>query len=361
MNEPPGTGMAVGMEIEYWVVDSDGRLCAGEEVVASHDRISHEFVAPMIEVETPPHEDLDAVRRDLREVLEAGMAAADREGKSLVPLGTPLVNESMPAISERGRLLERLYGEGLEYAKHCAGTHVHFDKRAVPDQLNLLTALDPVLALVASSPYYDGERLAHSSRAYVYRYETGREFSRYRDLWEYTDSMNEWNARLADAYEELRALAAERGIDDATFEKHIEPENSVLTPVRLRLGSPTVEWRAPDAALPSQLLALLSDVTGAVSALEDRSLAIGGDGEPGIDEERVTIPAFEELRDLTREAIVDGRTPAVEGYLGAFGIDSQGYGPLSEEIAGEERIDRERAREIRLEYAARLREDVDAL
>lgn len=347
------------MEIEYWVVDSDGRLCAGEEVVAAHDRISHEFVAPMIEVETPPRDDLDAVRRDLREVLEAGLAAADGAGKQLVPLGTPLVSETMPAISERGRLLERLYGEGLEYAKHCAGTHVHFDKRAVPDQLNLLTALDPVLALVASSPYYDGQRLAHSSRAYVYRYETGREFSRYRDLWEYTDSMNEWNARLADAYEELRALAAEQGIDDATFERHIEPENSVLTPVRLRLGSPTVEWRAPDAALPSQLLALLSDVTGAVSALEDRSLAIGG--EPGIGEESVTVPPFEELRDLTREAIVDGRTPAVERHLDAFGIDSQEYHPISEEIADEERIDRERARELRLEYAERLREDVAAL
>lgn len=352
-------GAAVGMEIEYWVVDSDGRLCSGEEIVASHERICHEFVAPMIEFETPPGEDLDAVRRDLREVLEAGVAAADRAEKQLVPLGTPLVSETMPATSERGKLLEHLYGDGLEYAKHCAGTHVHFDKRAVPNQLNLLTALDPVLALVASSPYYDGRRLAHSSRAYVYRYETGLEFSRYRDLWEYTGSMNEWNARLADAYDELRTLAVEHGVDEATFEKHIQPENSVLTPVRLRLGSPTVEWRAPDAALPSQLLALLDDVTAAVSALEGRSLAVGN--EPGVGEEEITIPPFEELRDLTREAIVDGRTPAVETYLDGFDIDSDRYSPLSEEIAEGERIDRERARELRLEYAARLREDVAAL
>ncbi|MDL5362192.1 glutamate-cysteine ligase family protein [Halalkalicoccus sp. NIPERK01] len=352
-------GMDLGLEVEYWVIDGEGRLCAGEEVVAAHDRIDHEFVAPMIEFETPPREDLDRVREDLREVLEAGLSAAEDAGKGLVPLGTPLVAETMPAISERGRLLERLYGEGIEHAKHCAGTHVHFDKRAVPDQLNLLTALDPTLALVASSPYYDGRRLAHSSRAYVYRYETGRAFSRYRDLWEYTDSMNEWNARLDAAYEELRALAADRGIDDATFERHIEPENSVLTPVRLRLGSPTVEWRAPDAALPSQLLALLEDVTTAVSALERRSLEIGGD--PGIDGRAVTIPAFDDLRDLTREAIVDGRTPAVEAYLDAMGIDSGGYSPLSEEITAGERIDHERARELRLEYATRLRDDVASL
>ncbi|ADJ14112.1 glutamate-cysteine ligase family protein [Halalkalicoccus jeotgali] len=354
----PDVGMAVGLEVEYWVIDGEGHLCAGEEIVAAHDRIDHEFVAPMVEFETPPRSDLKAVRADLREVLEAGLAAAADAGKELVPLGTPLVSETMPAISDRGRLLERLYGEGVEYAKHCAGTHVHFDKRAVPDQINLLTALDPTLALVASSPYYDGRRLAHSSRAYVYRYETGRAFSRHRDLWEYADSMNEWNDRLTGAYEELRALAAERGIDDAEFERHVEPENSVLTPVRLRLGSPTVEWRAPDATLPSQLLALLADVTTAVSALEERSVEIG---EPGIEDEAVVIPTFEGLRDLTREAIVEGRTPAIERYLGALGIDSGGYVPISETIDAGEHIDRERARELRLEYAARLREDVATL
>lgn len=340
------------------MVDSDGRLCAGEEVVAAHDRISHEFVAPMIEFETPPSDDLDATRRDLREVLETGLEAAEREGKGLVPLGTPLVCETMPAISERGRLLERLYGDGIEYAKHCAGTHVHFDKRAVPDQINLLTALDPTLALVASSPYYDGERLAHSSRAYVYRYRTGKEFSRYRDLWEYADSMTEWNARLDSAYGELRALADERGISKTTFERHIEPENAVLTPVRLRLGSPTVEWRAPDTALPSQLLTLLADVSGAVAALDGRDLAIGDDA--GIEEDRLTIPPFSALRDLTREAIVEGRTGSVRTYLDAMGIDSE-YSPIAEEIVDTDRIDHERARELRVEYAARLREDVASL
>ncbi len=353
------SGAAVGMEIEYWVVNAAGELCAGEEIVASHDRISHEFVAPMIEFETPPSDDLDRVKRDLKEVLETALDAAHRKNKRLVPLGTPLVTETMPAISERGELLEQLYGEGLEYAKHCAGTHVHFDKRAVTDQLNLLTALDPMLAMVASSPYYDGQRLAHSSRAYVYRYETGKEFSRYRDLWAYADSMNEWNARLDAAYEELRALSGERGVSRAAFERHVEPENAVLTPVRLRLGSPTVEWRAPDTALPSQLLSLLGDVSGTVDLLSDRSLSIADD--VGIGEGNITIPTFSNLRDLTREAITEGRTPAVEAYLDALEIDSTRYIPISEEISDPDRIDHERARELRLEYAGRLREDVASL
>jgi hypothetical protein len=353
------SGTAVGLEIEYWVVDSSGRLCAGEEIVASHDRICHEFVAPMVEFETPPSDDLDTVRRDLKEVLEAGVKTARREDKHLVPLGTPLTTGNMPAISGRGKLLEQLYGDGIEYAKHCAGTHIHFDKRAVSNQLNLLTALDPALALVASSPYYDGKRLAHSSRAYVYRYETGREFSRYRDLWAYAESMNEWNTRLNDVYEDLRVLADERGISSAKFERHIEPENAVLTPVRLRLVSPTVEWRAPDTALPSQLLSLLEDVSRTVDRLSNRSLSI--DDEIGITEETVTIPAFSDLRDLTREAITEGRTPAVEGYLDAMEIDSRSYHPISEEISDPDRIDHERACELRLEYAAHLREDIASL
>lgn len=43
-----------------------------------------------------------------------------------------------------------------------------------------------------------------------------------------------------------------------------------------------------------------------------------------------------------------------------MGIDAE-YSPIAEEIVDTDRIDRERARELRLEYAARLREDVASL
>ena len=62
--------------------------------------------------------------------------------------------------------------------------------------MNLLTARDPALVLLSSSPYYGGEHLADSSRAYAYRYKAGNNFAKYRELWEYTDDADEWEQRL---------------------------------------------------------------------------------------------------------------------------------------------------------------------
>lgn len=351
--------MQLGLEAEYWVIDGEGHLTDGRPLLDAHERAEGEFIAPMIEITTPPASDIEALEREFLEALRAVLDAADRKGTHLVPLGTPITGGSLPAVTDRGRFLERLYGPGLDAAKRCAGTHVHFEKRNVVEQVNLLTALDPALALVSSSPYYEGERLAHCSRAYAYRRRTGSAFSRYRDVWKYMESLGEWNARLDDAYGELRTLAHERGIDDATFERHVKPENTVLTPVRLRLGSPTVEWRTPDTALPSQILRLVEDVERLVRRTEDSPVGIGDD--PGASDDGITIPAFSELGTLTREAIFDGPTADVKAYLRSMGIEPEPYEPIAAEIAGPDRIDEEDARELRLRYAEQLREDVAGL
>jgi hypothetical protein len=351
--------MQLGLEAEYWVVDGEGRLTDGRPLLDAHERTEEEFVAPMIEVVTPPAPDVEALEREFLEALRAVLDAAEREGMHLVPLGTPITADALPAVTDRGRFLERLYGPGLDAAKRCAGTHVHFEKRNVVEQLNLLTALDPALALVSSSPYYEGERLAFCSRAYAYRRRTGETFSRYRDVWEYVESLGEWNARLDDAYGELRTIAGERGIDDTTFERHVKPENAVLTPVRLRFGSPTVEWRTPDTALPSQVFRLVEDVERLVGRTEELPVAIGD--EPGVGDDAITIPAFPTLEGLTREAIFDGLADDVEAYLRSMEIDPGPYEPIAAGLAGPDRIDAEGARELRLRYADRLREDVAGL
>jgi hypothetical protein len=351
--------MQLGLEAEYWVVDGEGRLTDGRPLLGAHERAEGEFVAPMIEIATPPAPDVETLEREFLEALRAVLDGAEREGTHVVPLGTPITADALPAVTERGRFLERLYGPGLDAAKRCAGTHVHFEKRNVVEQVNLLTALDPALALVSSSPYYEGERLAYCSRAYAYRRRTGEAFSRYRDVWEYMESLGEWNARLGDAYDELRTLASERGIDDTTFERHVKPENAVLTPVRLRYGSPTVEWRTPDTALPSQILRLVGDVERLVRRTEELPLDVGD--EPGANDEGITIPAFRGLETITRQAIFDGITDDVAAYLRSMGIEPDPYEPIAAELAGPDRVDVDEARELRLRYADRLREDVAGL
>lgn len=353
--------MNVGVELEYWVVDETGRLTPADELLDVHECVTHEFVDSLLEIQVPPVAPGSALRRELHRILTAVLDAANQQGKHLVPLGTPLTAHGLPIITERGHLLEQLYGDELRYAKHCAGTHVHFDKEKgrVTEQLNLLTALDPALALVSSSPYYDGERIASSARASVYRLGAHSQFSRYRDLWVYVDDTAEWNARIETEYKLLRAMAHETGIDTEVFSEYFHPENAVLTPVRLRERSPTVEWRAPDTALPSQLVQLVDDVAALLSQIEDKGLVIG---DPGIWPDKIGIPPFAELRKLSASAIADGlNAEGVRAYLTSMGFDLSRYQPLSEQIHAGESVSIQEARNLRLTYAARLESDVDRL
>lgn len=157
--------LTTGVELELWVVNERGRLCDGTEVIEAHPRIEPEFINPLIEVKTEPHTSERDLRRDLQSVLQTAILAAEGASKRLVPLGTPLTEADPPANCERGRVFETVYGDGVRSAKNCAGTHIHFEREDAVDQLNLLTALDPALALTSSSPYYAGERRANSARA----------------------------------------------------------------------------------------------------------------------------------------------------------------------------------------------------
>ena len=351
--------ITTGVEMEVWVVDEQGRLTDGGALADAHERIEPEFVGPLLEMQTEPHDSVADLRRDLEEVLATALEAAAAADRRLVPLGTPLTGVDAPADGERGRLFETIYGDGVVPAKNCAGTHVHFEQTDVVRQLNLLTALDPALALVSSSPYYRGERRQQSSRARAYRTGCGAAFRQFADLWSYAEGVDEWRARVDRAYEAFVRLAEERGVDAETVAANFEPENTVLNPVRLRRCQPTVEWRAPDSALPSQVLRLVADVRELVDRVETTPVEVGA---PGPRYDRVGVPRFSELRDLSELAVERGLgARRVREYLRSFGLDPDAYRPIAEQIYGPAALSEATARELRLEYARRFREDVETL
>ncbi|WP_175424161.1 glutamate-cysteine ligase family protein [Haladaptatus sp. W1] len=360
---PSSTGgrwMKIGLESEYWVIDESGELATEtDDLVAVSDYVVPEFVAPLIEVQTPPVSSIAELRREFGSVLEAVRDKADEQGLALVPLGTPLARESLDITSERGRLLERMYGDDMEYAMNCAGTHVHFDKTDTVRQLNLLTALDPALALVCSSPYYNGSKLACSSRAAVYRYESHSTFARYRDLWDYVESEEQWEARIDEQYNVLQIIARERGIDIGTFTDHFQREDAVLTPVRLRHRSPTVEWRAPDTALPTEIVRLVGEVAELMEQTTYKDVVVG---ETGIRSKKIGVPPFPELRGLSTAAISEGvGSLRVQEYLTTMGFDVTRYYPISEQIEARWTLPHEEALRLRREFADALWEDIDEM
>ena len=359
--------MNTSLEAEYWVIDTDGELTSPGALADVSERTEREFVEPLFELQTPPCETIDELRTTFVEQLEDVLERAAAVDKHLVPLGTPINCDRIDRRpGERGRIQKAVIGEEFDYAKHCAGTHVHVEKRNVTDQLNTLIALDAALALVNSSPYVDGERIANSARAYCYRKQSYAEFPKHGQLWHYVDTVGEWHRRLENRYEEFERAAREEGIDADAVAEHFSPDDVVWTPIRLREAMPTVEWRSPDAALPSQLLRLATDVRAAMERVHHTNVAIEPEStvrDAGhVTDDGIRLPAFDTACDLAEEAMHDGlESGAVTSYLDRMGFAVDDYHPISTRIDGRQYVTKADARDLRLEYASRLEEDVEAL
>ena len=362
-DEMPTTRRSV--EVEYWVIDGEGDLTDPGDLLDAAPGVETEFVVPLIEIKTTPCTSTAELREELYDRLDRVLQRADRQNKGLVPLATPLwTGPIADRDHERTRIQDRVVGERFDHVRRCAGTHIHVEQqpgRAI-DQLNVLTALDPALALVNSSPYHGHEPIAAGARSMLYRWLAYDHLARQGELWRYADSTEGWARRLERRYEEFVTEAVVAGFDRATVESCFDPEGAVWTPVKLRGEFSTVEWRSPDTTVPSQVVRLADDVVGVIERLArpepEAAVRIGGtDGRVTTD--RISLPAFDSLKSLVDEAIREGASSAaVRSYLDRMGFDVSAYEPLTESVRSERPLTAAQARSIRLEYADRLRRDV---
>ncbi len=164
------TSMQTSIGVEYWVVDQDGALTTPDALTEYSEYVEEEFVYPLIELKTPPCETHSALKYTFVEQLDELLTRANELDKTLVPLGTPINSRQIEARpSERSRIQKQVLWDNFAYAKYCAGTHLHFEKQNVTDQLNVLASLDPALGLLNSSPYFRGDSVASGARSYIYR------------------------------------------------------------------------------------------------------------------------------------------------------------------------------------------------
>ena len=353
------TSLRRSIEVEYWVVDEAGDLTQPGSLI-DLPGAEREFVEPMLELKTTPCTSTAELREELFERIRAAVDRGEELGKQLVPLATPLNHEEIREIPcDRTRIQNTVVGEDFEYVRHCAGTHIHIEQqpgRAV-DQLNTLIALDPALALVNSARHFRGEELAAGARSKCYRWLAYDTLRNQGELWPYVDDRADWNRRLQACYDRFRKQAIAAGIDESTFESCFDPESSVWTPVQLREDFGTVEWRSPDTTLPSRTVALAGTLATVAGELDGRPVDIGGD-TPCVDSGRITLPDFETVRDYVDTAIEDGLTESLTAYLSRMGFEPDAFDPITDTFDRDGPIDRKTARQLRLEYATRLREDV---
>ncbi|QLG49933.1 glutamate--cysteine ligase [Natrinema halophilum] len=386
--------MNTSIEVEYWVVDSDGELTDAGPLADVSARTEQGCVEPLFQLQTPACESVSELRTSFVEDLEDVLSKTTKLDKHLVPFGTPVngdVSDRHPG--ERCRIRKEVLGTDFDCTKYCAGTHVRIEKRHVTDQLNTLIALGPALALVNSSPYVRGERVANGARAFCYRTRSDEVGPKHGQRWRYVDDVDEWYRRLERSYEEFETAAVDVGIDATAVEDHFSTTDVTWTSVRLRDSTPAIEWRSPDTALPSQILRLVRELETVIERVPrttvwiDNSGASGprdhSRGSPGgpvgrnritrdvddpaavlgrVTDDMIALPTFDVVQDLTESAICDGLgSAAVANYLERMGFSVDDFHPIATQIDGRQFVTRADARDLRLEYASRLEEDVARL
>ncbi|WP_255169202.1 glutamate-cysteine ligase family protein [Natrononativus amylolyticus] len=351
--------MKTSIEVEYWIVDDNGDLVPPTTLLDVSDQVEPEFVEPMIEIKTTPCESATELREEFVGRIRRVVDAARGEGKRLVPLGTPLhaAPAEIPYREKTGTDLQRqIIGPSFDDARFCAGTHVHLEQSSVVDQLNTLTALDPAFALINSSSHHRGERLAACARPYLYRKSCYEAFPDQGQLWPYVGSVDEWEERLGRSFAAFRDAARERGVGADAFDEQFDPYDAVWTPVRLRESFPTVEWRSPDAALPSQVLSLATEIRAIVSRADARGTVVSPDEPAG---DRVRLPDFGTVDETVSTAIEHGLADSsVTNYLRGVGLNPDRYRPLADRLP-DRRVSRNEARRLRLRAADWLEADLE--
>jgi gamma-glutamyl:cysteine ligase YbdK (ATP-grasp superfamily) len=353
--------MHLGIEVEYWLIDDNGDLIPADDLIAACDSVDAEMAMPLLEVKTPPCDTIRNLIDSFTARLETVHETARAHDTRLVPLGTPGSTNQIPHRSNPRIDIQRaVLGDDLDYAGHCAGTHIHFEQVNVTDQLRTLTALDPAFALVNTTPYYQGRKIAACARPYIYRQLCYKSLPSHGQLWKYPDSVDDWRSRISTRFEIFISAASENGINPDTINSVFTPHDALWTPVCLRDDLGTVEWRTPDAAPPLQLCRLVADVAQLITDVNESGTHIHGTAGPTDTE--LTLPPFETIQTTVETAIKQGlAAQSVKRYLAQCSFNVESYSPLKTRINGPDTLDKDIARKLRLQSAKRLEHDLELL
>lgn len=165
----------LGVEWELSLVDPSSRelVPAADEVIARVDdpRVKGEFITSIVELVTGVHDSASDAVAELRALRDAVAAAADDLGLALVGAGTHPFSrwrDQRLRPSARYRRLVDIAGPWAERLM-IVGVHDHVGldrprEQLVPAMQALVTHLPLVLALSASSPFWQGEDSGYASQ-----------------------------------------------------------------------------------------------------------------------------------------------------------------------------------------------------
>lgn len=173
MEFAPSARSTLGVEWELAIVDpgSGSMVPRAKELLADlgDPRFDKEFLRAMIELITGVHRTTDAALDELRAMRDLACAAADRAGLALIGAGThpdaPWAEQEQGDDPRYARVIAKAGDWGRRLVIFGVHTHIGVEDRhkAIPLQRAALDRLGLLLALSASSPFWQGDDTGFAS------------------------------------------------------------------------------------------------------------------------------------------------------------------------------------------------------
>lgn len=342
----------IGMETEYFILDSDGYIANAANCLLQEmrNRAKKECSANMIEVISMPTETITGAALDVLGKARQLLEAAERNGLKIFPYGTypGLFNPEMRKEKGYG-VKERIFGrEAWKIAGRCVGFHCHYTltkglfdsfakniklltkgerNRSLVDSYNMLVAADPAFGtFLQSSPFYQGRLCGKDARMLFYRGNLGVKglYSRFQEFgalpsYKYivTDIMYEADERFA----RWKSLMKKRGITANPRQLYDSPYDVNWSPVKVNpIG--TFEMRGMDMNRFELLISagvLMRYVLKSINS-DGMKVAVEGAAETfRIEDEKATIPTFSHAMAVQKAAARGGmKEKIVRDYCRGF-------------------------------------------
>ncbi|MFC0542361.1 carboxylate-amine ligase [Kutzneria chonburiensis] len=168
------SGLTLGVEEEFLLVDRDGRLAAAGPEISEHvdddgGQVEHELRRCQVESATAVCHTIDEVVTGLRDLRDRLAAEAAGQGLRLLPTGTaPMADDRPPRFTPdvRYHRMAREFGAVAQASLTCA-CHVHVSIPDAATGLRISNHVRPwlpvLLALSANSPFHNGDDTAYAS------------------------------------------------------------------------------------------------------------------------------------------------------------------------------------------------------
>jgi len=235
----------VGIEEEFFVVDSDGRPAAGtNELVYETEppeildgRLDHELFKFVIETQTPLIETIDDAREQLLAVRSALVEHANAHGYQIAAAGLhPTARWRELDHVEKPRYRSQL--DRIQYPQHrntTAGLHIHVGvndaDKAVWVANEIRWYLPLLLALSANSPYWNGfDTGLQSARAKIFEalpntgmptaFDSYEAFDRFEETMLRTDSIRD----RGELWYDVRPHSAHGTVEVRTPDSQADPD-----------------------------------------------------------------------------------------------------------------------------------------